>query len=124
MSSDTPKKGDIVTLSLCRCNEYYPLTDRSYTKGNFIRYFAAHAGDRIEITTDGIRINSKLWANSKILKKDAHDRRMFSLLSAGTIPKGKTLVLSKNDKNSFDSRYFGLVPVYMLKKINPILTFN
>ncbi|MBI9112360.1 S26 family signal peptidase [Maridesulfovibrio ferrireducens] len=123
ISSETPKKGDAVLVSLCRCNDYYPLHDRAYTQGNFVRYFAAHAGDNISISNEGISINSKLWANSKINKKDSHNREMFSLLHSGTIPKGKALLLAKDYESSFDSRFFGLVPIHILQKFIPIFTF-
>ncbi|WP_051677203.1 S26 family signal peptidase [Maridesulfovibrio frigidus] len=123
VSSETPQKGDAVLISLCRCNDYYPLHDRAYTQGSLVKYFAAHAGDNITISNEGISINSKLWANSKIREKDSHNREMFSLLPSGIIPKGKALLLSKDNKSSFDSRYFGLVPIHILQKFIPVFTF-
>lgn len=116
VSDEKPQKMDLVVLSLCPCNDYFPLKDRAYTRKRFLLYVAAHTGDKIDISPDGICINAALWANSKIMEEDSQKRKMFSLLTAGVIPEGKALVLSKEDKSSFDSRYFGLVPVHVLKK--------
>jgi conjugative transfer signal peptidase TraF len=45
-----------------------------------------------------------------------------ALLKPGVIPPGKALVLSLNP-SSFDSRYFGLVPLTNLNSVDPIFTF-
>lgn len=124
LSSEVPQKGDLISLSLCPCNDYFPLKDRAYTRKKMYKYFAAQAGDEINISSGGISINSKLWVNTKILKKDSQNRKMFSLLSSGIIPGRRALVLSYKSNDSFDSRYFGLVPVHILQKVIPILTFN
>ncbi len=88
-----------------------------------IKTVAALPGDTITFTDDKIVINGKVIPTSTIQPADSHNRKMTSMLRAGTIPKGQALMLSAHN-NSFDSRYFGLIPIADIQKVQPILTFN
>ncbi len=48
---------------------------------------------------------------------------LLRALRAGVIPQGQALMLAQRS-DSFDSRYFGLVPLDDLQWVKPILTFN
>ena len=48
---------------------------------------------------------------------------MPSVLRSGVIPTGMALVLADHE-GSFDSRYFGLVPLESLQRVEPVFVFN
>ena len=77
-----------------------------------LKPIAAIEGDRVTRTEQGIRINGRLVANSKRLD---HDGSGQALPSAGAndiiVAKGEVWVISSYNPLSFDSRYFGPVPV-------------
>ena len=54
---------------------------------------------------------------------DSLDRVMPSAMPEGIIPSGMALVLADHP-GSFDSRYFGLVPLDALQKAKPVFLFN
>ena len=77
-----------------------------------LKPIAAIEGDRLTRTEQGIRINGRLVANSKRLD---HDGSGQTLPSPGAnniiVAKGEVWVISSHNPLSFDSRYFGPVPV-------------
>ena len=77
-----------------------------------LKPIAAIEGDRVTPTEQGIRINGRLIANSKRLD---HDGSGQDLPSPGAnsiiVAKGEVWVISSYNPLSFDSRYFGPVPV-------------
>jgi conjugative transfer signal peptidase TraF len=77
-----------------------------------LKPIAAIEGDHLTRTKEGIRINGRLVANSKSLPRDRSGR---PLPSAGAndviVAKGEVWVISSYNPLSFDSRYFGPVPV-------------
>ena len=82
-------------------------------------------GDRIGFDQGLITVNSQALPGSLAKDKDRQGRAMpASLLRPGIIPKGKALMLSLHHKGSFDSRYFGLVPLAALRPMEPVITWN
>ena len=77
-----------------------------------LKPIAAIEGDRVTRTEQGIRINGRLIANSKSLVSDLEGR---TLPSAGAndviVAKDEVWVISSYNPLSFDSRYFGPVPI-------------
>ena len=77
-----------------------------------LKPIAAIEGDRVTRTEKGIRINGRLIANSKSLVSDVEGR---TVPSAGAndviVAKSQVWVVSSYNPLSFDSRYFGPVPV-------------
>ncbi len=77
-----------------------------------LKPIAAIEGDRVTRTEQGIRINGRLIANSKSLGSDQEGR---TLPSAGAndviVAKSQVWVISSYNPLSFDSRYFGPVPI-------------
>jgi conjugative transfer signal peptidase TraF len=73
---------------------------------------AAIAGDRVSGTDDGISINGRLIASSKRLNRDGLGRILPSPGARDVIvAKGEVWVISSYNPLSFDSRYFGPVPI-------------
>ena len=60
---------------------------------------------------------------SPICTEDSHGRPMSAALTPGVIPSGMALVLADHP-GSFDSRYFGFVPLDSLQRVKPLFTFN
>lgn len=54
---------------------------------------------------------------------DSHGRFMSPALVPGVVPPGMALVLADHP-GSFDSRYFGFVPLDSLQRVKPIFVFN
>jgi conjugative transfer signal peptidase TraF len=58
-----------------------------------------------------------------IRSADSLGRSMPSALPEGVIPSGMALLLADHS-GSFDSRYFGLVPLDALQRVKPVFVFN
>ena len=54
---------------------------------------------------------------------DSHGRPMSPALAPGVVPPGMALVLADHP-GSFDSRYFGFVPLESLQRVKPVFLFN
>jgi len=81
-------------------------------------------GDSVQQCGDMIMVNNHVLAHTKILGRDSQGRTMpRSHLLPGVIPVGKALLLSQHHDGSFDSRYFGLVPIVSLRPVEPVITF-
>jgi len=82
-------------------------------------------GDRIGFDHGLIVVNGQTLPGSTAKDKDRQGRAMpASLLRPGIIPRGKALMLSLHHSGSFDSRYFGLVPLAALRPMEPVITWN
>jgi len=82
------------------------------------------AGDNIRLHGDLIMVNDQVLAHTVTHDKDSQGRSMPpSYLRIGVIPPGKALLLSQHHDGSFDSRYFGLVPIVSLWPVESVITF-
>ena len=77
-------------------------------------------------TGEGIRINGRLIVNSKSLGRDGSGR---TLPSTGTddviVAKGEVWVISSYNPLSFDSRYFGPIPISRIEGLaRPLFVVN
>jgi len=82
-------------------------------------------GDAVGFDHGLITVNGQALPGSTAKDKDRQGRAMpASLLRPGLIPKGKALMLSLHHSGSFDSRYFGLVPLAALRPMEPVITWN
>ena len=87
---------------------------------------AAIAGDRVEGTDDGIRVNGRLIPSSKSLNRDGLGRTLPSPGAHDVIvAKGEVWVISSHNSLSFDSRYFGPVPISSIVGLaRPLFVFH
>ena len=87
---------------------------------------AAIAGDRVSGTDDGISINGQLIANSKSQNRDGVGRTLPSAEAHDTfVAKGEVWVISSYNPLSFDSRYFGSVPISRIEGLaHPLFVFH
>ena len=99
----TPKRGDVIVF-------IFPL-DKSK---DFIKRVIGLPGDRIEIIGRKIYINGKLY-------QDKHGYYTNPSPAEGshfgpiTVPKGHLFVMGDNRDHSYDSRYWGFVPLDSVK---------
>jgi signal peptidase I len=104
-----PERGDVVVF-------IYP-QDR---EKDFIKRVVGVEGDTIQIINKNIYVNGKLFPNPEgiqhtdpdILPESLHPRDNMGPV---TVPKGKIFVVGDNRDESYDSRFWGFVPVEDLK---------
>jgi conjugative transfer signal peptidase TraF len=87
---------------------------------------AAIAGDRVSGTDEGIHINGRLIASSKRLNHDGLGRILPSPEAPDVfVAKGEVWVISSYNSLSFDSRYFGPVPISRIEGLaGPLFVFD
>ena len=89
-----------------------------------LKVISGVAGDRLELPNGLIAVNGQPLAGTVIVSTDSQGRPLPpSRLVPGVIPPDKVLLLSQHHSGSFDSRYFGLVPLATLRLVEPIITF-
>ena len=76
-----------------------------------LKRLAALPGDSVEPSAFPIR------------SVDSHGRSMSPALLPGVVPPGMALVLADHP-GSFDSRYFGFVPLDSLQRVEPVFVFH
>jgi signal peptidase I len=100
----TPKRGDIVVF-------IYP-EDRSK---DFIKRLIGLPGDKIEIRNKNILLNGLPWSDTRgvyvdtlIIPGSVQPRDNFGPV---TVPEGSLFVMGDNRDESYDSRFWGFVPM-------------
>lgn len=134
LAPGTLKRGDLVSLCLEGTFISSLALDRGYLRHGscpnglepLLKRVAGMPGDHIEVGQDGIAINGRLWPKSRVVARDSHGRPMPKAEDFGsrTIPGGLALVLSDRHPGGFDSRYFGLVPIAGLRKVEPVFLLD
>ena len=99
LAPGAPEKNDLV--SFCLEGEFAELLKR----------LAALPGDFVDPSAFPIR------------SVDSHGRSISPALLPGVVPPGMALVLADHP-GSFDSRYFGFVPLDSLQRVEPIFVFH
>ncbi len=99
--------------NLAKVNEYVRMGNCPNGLQALLKVVAGIEGDKIQISGNEILVYSpegvsKTWSGERKHFDTRGIEMPYSLLENGVIPKGKVLVLTPH-KNSFDSRYFGLV---------------
>lgn len=89
-----------------------------------LKPIVARAGDVVNLSKRGIEVNGRLLPNTAPLAMDTKGRPLvhwrFRLV---TVQAGELWVASSYNKRSFDSRYFGPVPVSSVREqLRPLLT--
>lgn len=133
IESTPPARGDLAALCLSPENTYTAISsERNYLGTSslclsgqkpLLKEVAGLAGDSVTVHSSLIQVNDTLFILTS-RTRDSQGRELPRNLRSGVIPEGKALLLSTHHKNSFDSRYFGLVDASTLHKVIPIFTFN
>lgn len=133
LKEEAPAVGDVV--SICLEGEAAELArERGYLRHGscksglrpLLKYLAALPGDAVEQSMESIlcgRSDSLMcrWPVS-VKPKDRQGREMRQATLPQTVPDGMALILTPHE-GSFDSRYFGLVPLASLQKVEEVLCF-
>lgn len=128
--TDTYRSGELVLFCPPNGPAMQLALSRDYIKpgickGGFspvIKKIMAVAGDRISLD-EIIHINGVPMPDYRVLKNDSHHRPLPQL-SDLTVPPDSVFLLSDHRPvDSFDSRYYGAVPVSQIQgHIHPVLT--
>ena len=124
--------GDYVTFCPPDRDPFRAALDRGYLeKGScalgsypMLKVIVALAGDHYVIDTHGVRINGVLLPGSAPARQDAAGRPMPGLQTSGVIENGQMLVMGDHCPSSFDSRYFGPLPLAGAKPVTPMLLWR
>lgn len=72
----------------------------------------AMPGDIVQVASEGIRVNGKMLINSQSQTIDQHGRPMTPMQEGlYKVEQGTVWLVSQHNPKSFDSRYFGPVPI-------------
>ena len=118
ISPGTPGKGDLVTF--CLDGGYAALArERGYLETG-----SCPSGLRPLLKRLVGLPGAHIEAGSLVVRAvDSQGRPMPSVPLPGVTPPGTALVLADHP-GSFDSRYFGLVPLDSLQRVEPVFLFN
>jgi conjugative transfer signal peptidase TraF len=86
----------------------------------------ARVGDVVDVSVAGIAVNGRLLPNTAPLRADTKGRPLTSWPSGRyTVQPGFVWLASSYSRRSFDSRYFGPVPISSIRdRVRPLLTFR
>src|SRR5262245_22161287 len=117
-------RGRLVHFCLPEPLAHYAL-EREYIGAGFcpgavqelVKSVAAVAGDAVEITAAGVSVNGALIPHTPVYDADSRGRRHQLWRPAGRfiVPAGQMFVLSTFHPRSWDSRYFGSLPLAVIR---------
>jgi conjugative transfer signal peptidase TraF len=89
-----------------------------------LKPIAAIEGDFVELKAEGAYVNGAVMPNSQRLKTDRAGRILPQpVFQSFTVAEGEILLISQENARSFDSRYFGPLPLSgLLGVAEPVLT--
>lgn len=131
-----PERGDLVAFCLESAVWTPVARERGYLESGscpsglrpLLKRLAGLPGDAVDVTPDGMEIEpvsgpGRFWP-APARDHDSMGRPLpASSLRSGGIPAGMALVLAEHP-GSFDSRFFGLVPLAHMARVEPVFTFN
>ncbi|MCR5537349.1 MAG: conjugative transfer signal peptidase TraF [Succinivibrio sp.] len=87
------------------------------------KYVVATQGDEVQISSEGIRVNSRLLPKTAPLPYDGEGRILKSASLRQSL-KEHELLLASFKRESYDSRYFGIVKEeQVIGRLKPVFTF-
>jgi len=89
---------EYVTRGLCGAGDYRPMMKR----------VIGVEGDTVIISDEDVRVNGTRIDNSTIMTHDSKGRPIAAF-EGGIVPKGSLFLMSNENPNSYDGRYFGFV---------------
>lgn len=127
LDSNNPTRGDFVTFCAPERWSTAGYTGRGLCPGDtkpLLKQLCAVPGDTVEIAQDGqVLINGQLIQNSQALTIDRAGHVLSSDLDVGVVPAGFGLAFGRSTA-SFDSRYFGLVPLGAMRRAIFLIPFS
>ena len=85
---------------------------------------AGTAGDTVEVTLDGLRVNGRTLPNTRQLSRDHRGRELPHVRRGRyVVAADEVWLASSYSERSFDSRYFGAVPTAsIVSRVRPVIT--
>ena len=127
LDSNSPERGDCVSFCAPEPWAAAGYTGRGQCPGEtkpLLKRLWALPGDTVAIAPSGhVLINGQAIPDSQPLAADRVGRPLSSELVAGVVPPGLGLALGQS-ADSFDSRYFGLVPLGAMRRALLLIPFN
>jgi conjugative transfer signal peptidase TraF len=115
---------DAEFITLARERGYLAAGSCSSGLRPLLKVIAGLGGDTLKFEKGLIVVNGHPLAGTAIVSTDSQGRPTPpSRLVPGVIPPDTVLLLSQHHSGSFDSRYFGLVPLATLRLVEPVVTF-
>jgi conjugative transfer signal peptidase TraF len=124
LDSQQPQRGDIVLICPTQTPFFEIAKQRGYLKPGscpggtvpLLKPIVAVPGDRITVGHNEIRVNGNAIKNSVISPADTKGRAVsHPPLGTQTVPTKSVWVISSYSDRSFDSRYFGALPIQNIK---------
>jgi conjugative transfer signal peptidase TraF len=115
-----PKKSPIIDVAIER--EYLSVGFCESGSVPVIKKLVGLPGESVVVTREGLMVAGVLWPHSQQYRKDDRGRPL-PVYSGGVVPENSVFVISDYNSASFDSRYFGPVPVKNIEGyIRPVFT--
>jgi conjugative transfer signal peptidase TraF len=97
---------------------YFPAGFCPGNYGRMMKIIMAEGGDKITISGDGVYVNGELLPHSKPFEQDSLGRVLpqFTIVNH-FLRKGDLLLMTNTIDNSFDSRYFGVLPREQIESV-------
>lgn len=120
------QRGDLVSVCPPRALVVEAMASAGYLEpgtcasgsAELLKPVVAVAGDTVEITTFGVRVNGTLLPNSKAVRRSIGSAELRSLpYGAYYVEAGDVWLVSSYSAESFDSRYFGPVDAATIEGI-------
>jgi len=113
------KSGDVVTFCPPLTAPILLARERGYLAGGhcpgnlepMMKPIAALPGDRMDLSAQGVRVNGRSIPRSTQITADSGGRPLPSLADDEVVPAGAIWVVSSHNPRSYDSRYFGSIPL-------------
>jgi conjugative transfer signal peptidase TraF len=89
-----------------------------------LKPIVAKQGDFVDLSRNGISVNGRLLPNTEPLARDTKGRALEHwVFGRYTVTEGNVWVGSSYNVRSFDSRYFGPIPISTIReRLRPLLT--
>jgi signal peptidase I/conjugal transfer pilin signal peptidase TrbI len=88
-----------------------------------LKSLAGIAGDAVRVTPEGIYVNDVLQPASVALARDKNGLPLAGAALEERVPSGRALLLAEH-RGSFDSRYFGYVPLENLRRVREVVIWR
>lgn len=92
--------------------------------GYLIKRVAALSGDTVSVGPGGVHVNGEFVHSTVPLTQDASGRSLpATVIASHRLTQDEVLLLADGSLQSFDGRYFGLIPISQLKaELRPVFT--